>query len=162
MQVNAKQSGASSLISSAASRTTNPSDFQAALDAAQQSLVQGRGSAAAVNSSKSAAASVAPIQKSAAQELAEYESKSVAQHMRDAILKEMGLSEEELDAMPPEQRAAVEERIVERMREKLLAQAGGTSNAAAQGSAVQLSLLTQGGAAAGALSESASRASLFS
>lgn len=157
MQVNAIQSGVSSLISSAASRTNSASDFQAALDAAKQSLIQNNGSGAAVNSS----ASVAPTQKSAAQELAEYESKSVAQHMRDAILQEMGLSEEELDAMPPEQRAAVEEKIAERMQEKLLAQADSAQGSVAQGSAALLSMLTQGAAVAGALSGATSLASLL-
>lgn len=54
-------------------------------------------------------------------ELDDYLSKSPAEHMRDAILKEMGLSEEDLAAMPAEKREALESEIAQRMRERLLA-----------------------------------------
>ena len=120
MQVNATPSNVSSRVSSTASRTDNTSDFQAALDAAQQSLAATGGSTADISATH----------KTAGEELAEYESKSLAQHMRDAILKEMGLTEEELDAMPPEQRAAIEEAIAEKFKERLLAQGDGAQGGA--------------------------------
>ena len=89
MQVNALPSNTSSLTLSAASRASNAPDFQSVLDGAQQSLVANGGSVADVLATR----------KTAGEELAEYQSKSVAQHLRDAILKEMGLTEDDLDAM---------------------------------------------------------------
>ena len=53
-------------------------------------------------------------------ELNDYMKKSPAEHMRDAVLKELGLTEEDLAAMPPEKRMAMEATINERIREKLL------------------------------------------
>ena len=132
MQVNATPSNVSSLVSSAASRANNTSDFQAALDAAQQSLVASGGNTADVSATR----------KTAGEELAEYQSKSLAQHIRDAILKEMGLTEEDLDAMPPEKRAAVEDAIAEKIKERLLAQGDGTQSAANPAASL-LSLLRQ-------------------
>ena len=132
MQVNATPSNVSSRVSSTASRTDNTSDFQAALDAAQQSLAATGGSTADISATH----------KTAGEELAEYESKSLAQHMRDAILKEMGLTEEELDAMPPEQRAAIEEAIAEKFKERLLAQGDGAQGFANPAASL-LSLLRQ-------------------
>ena len=133
MQVNATQSSASSLVSSAANRASNTSDFQAALDAAQQSLAATGGSTADISATR----------KTAGEELAEYQSKSVAQHLRDAILKEMGLTEGDLDAMPPEQRAAIEDTIAEKIKERLLAQGDGTQSSANPATSL-LSMLSQG------------------
>lgn len=53
-------------------------------------------------------------------ELNDYVNKSPAEHIRDAVLKELGLTEADLDAMPPEKRMAMEAIINERVREKLL------------------------------------------
>lgn len=55
---------------------------------------------------------------SAVQEFREYMSKPVAERVRDEILKSMGLTEEQLQAMSPERREAVEKEIAQRMREK--------------------------------------------
>ena len=52
--------------------------------------------------------------------LQDYAKKSPAQHMREAVLKELGLSEADLAAMPPEKRQAMEAEINRRIREKLL------------------------------------------
>ena len=138
MQVYASPSNASSLTLSAASRASNAPDFQAALDDAQQSLVASGGSAADISATR----------KTAGEELAEYQSKSVAQHLRDAILKEMGLTEDDLDAMPPEQRAAIEDTIAEKIKERLLAEAGGAQHSATNPLAMLRSLVAQGQAAA--------------
>lgn len=143
MQVYASPSNASSQTLSAASRASNAPDFQAALDAAQQSLVATGGSAADISAPR----------KTAGEELAEYERKSVAEHLRDAILKEMGLTEEELDAMPPEQRAAIEDTIAEKIKERLLADGGGTQRSADPAASL-LSLLRQGQVAVEQLSAS--------
>ena len=136
MQVNRVQAAAQSLV--AAANTSSQGDFQSTLEAAKQNLV-GTGA----------------THKTAGEELAEYESKSVAQHLRDAILKEMGLTEEQLDAMPPEQRAAIEETIAEKIQQRLLAENGDAQNATANPAASLLSLLTQVQAAIGQSSQAA-------
>ncbi|MFI8479090.1 hypothetical protein ACIGCM_00760 [Pseudomonas sp. NPDC078700] len=51
-------------------------------------------------------------------EFKKYMDMTPAEKMRDSILKELGLTEEELDAMPPEQQTAVEEKIVQRIKER--------------------------------------------
>lgn len=56
-------------------------------------------------------------------EFREYMDKSPAERMRDVILREMGLTEEQLEALPPEQREAVEKEIAARISERLLLQA---------------------------------------
>lgn len=61
--------------------------------------------------------------KSAVEKFQEYMDKSPAEKMRDAILAEMGLTQEELDAMPPEEREAVENEIAERFQQRMEMQA---------------------------------------
>ncbi len=56
--------------------------------------------------------------------LKEYMQKSPAERMREQVLKSLGLTEEELDAMPPEKREQVEKGIGERMREMIAMQNG--------------------------------------
>jgi hypothetical protein len=53
----------------------------------------------------------------------EYMAMSDAEKMRDAILREMGLTEEEVDAMSPEQQEAIEKQIAERMQQRAELQA---------------------------------------
>ncbi|WP_068827571.1 hypothetical protein [Pseudomonas sp. BMS12] len=53
----------------------------------------------------------------------DYMAMTPAEKMRDAILKEMGLTEEEVDAMSPEQQEAVENEIAERMQQRAELQA---------------------------------------
>lgn len=50
-----------------------------------------------------------------------YMDKTPVQRMRDAILKELGLTEDDLKALPPEQQAGIEETIAKKIRERLLA-----------------------------------------
>lgn len=59
----------------------------------------------------------------AVQAFREYMAMTPAEKMRDAILKEMGLSEEDVDAMSPEQQEAVEKEIAERMQDRAELQA---------------------------------------
>ncbi|WP_010489040.1 hypothetical protein [Pseudomonas sp. S9] len=54
----------------------------------------------------------------AREEFRKYMEMTPAEKMRDSILKELGLTEEELDAMPPEQQSAIEEKIVQRIKER--------------------------------------------
>ncbi|HWT70374.1 MAG TPA: hypothetical protein VN214_14785 [Pseudomonas sp.] len=55
---------------------------------------------------------------SATSEFKEYMSKTPEQRMHDAILEEMGLTQEEVDAMPPQKQQAIGEEIAQRMQEK--------------------------------------------
>lgn len=55
---------------------------------------------------------------SATTEFKEYMSKSPEQRIHDAILKEMGLTQEEVDKMPPEKQKAIGEEIAQRMQDK--------------------------------------------
>lgn len=65
-----------------------------------------------------AAASVdKPARSAAAQEFHDYMDKSAGEKMRDKILKEMGLTEEDIDAMPPEKQEQIEKQIAQRMAE---------------------------------------------
>ncbi|MBC3365341.1 hypothetical protein [Pseudomonas sp. SWRI154] len=55
---------------------------------------------------------------SAMEAFKEYMSKTPEQRLRDSILEEMGITEEEYEAMPPEKQLAVGEEIAQRMRDK--------------------------------------------
>ena len=135
MQVNATQALRSALGSSGPTReqAESAASFQAMLVAAQRNMAQdapasdqaGLASGSAGVSAVSGKTGADPlVAKTAAQQLAEYASKSVAERIRDAVLKDMGLTEEDLDAMPPDERAAIEEEIADRVKQKLMGLAG--------------------------------------
>jgi len=90
-------------------------DFGAVLRSAKQNVAQPQS-----NDGKSPKSTPSVSAKTAAQELEEFLRKSPIQHMRDAILKEMGLTEEDLKNMPPDKRAAIEDAIADRIKKKLL------------------------------------------
>lgn len=85
--------------------TLNSSSAQASEDTSQSAddIIAG-------NDSKGA-----PKQ-SAVDEFMAYMSMTPAEKMRDKILKEVGMTEEELENLPPEQRAAAEREIAEKMQ----------------------------------------------
>lgn len=56
---------------------------------------------------------------SATSEFKDYMSKTPEQRMRDSILQEMGLTEDEVNAMPPEQQQAIGKEIADRMQDKV-------------------------------------------
>lgn len=58
----------------------------------------------------------APAKPSAVDEFMAYMAMTPAEKMRDKILKEVGMTEEELENLPPEQRAAAEREIAEKMQ----------------------------------------------
>jgi hypothetical protein len=65
----------------------------------------------------------------------DYMSKTPEQRLRDSILKEMGITEEGLKAMPPEKQQAVAQEIADRMKDKMqLAQADKESSSSEKGS----------------------------
>lgn len=57
-----------------------------------------------------------------------YMAMTPAEKMRDSILKEIGMTEEEIEALPPEQQKAVEEEIAQRMEERAKMQAQSEDN----------------------------------
>lgn len=52
-----------------------------------------------------------------------YMAMTPAEKLRDSILKDIGMTEEEIQALPPEQQKAVEEEIAQRMQERAELQA---------------------------------------
>jgi len=120
MKVIALQDVLKPLPQSAAIRERSLTNFQATLDAATEGLAPGSGNTAPLLAAPGAKKPVSEM--SSAEYLADYLRKGPAQHMREAILKEMGLSEADVDAMPPGQRAAVENAIAEKIRELMDAQ----------------------------------------
>lgn len=73
-------------------------------------------------------------QSGAASELEKYMKMTPAQRMAAQILKSMGISQEEFDAMPPEQQAAITAKIAEIMKQKMqeqMAEKSGNTGAAA-------------------------------
>ena len=62
--------------------------------------------------------------KSATDEFKDYMSKTPEQRLRDSILQSMGLTEDDIKAMPPEKQLAIGKEIAERLQDKMkLAQA---------------------------------------
>ncbi|WP_339475911.1 MULTISPECIES: hypothetical protein [unclassified Pseudomonas] len=55
---------------------------------------------------------------SATAEFKDYMSKAPEERLRDSILEEMGITREELEAMPPEKQMAVSQAIAQRMQDK--------------------------------------------
>ncbi|BCJ89270.1 hypothetical protein IZ6_00050 [Terrihabitans soli] len=73
--------------------------------------------------SGNASGSAEKLNKSPVDEFLEIARQSPAERIRAAILDEMGISEEELEAMPDEAREAAEKQIAERIKDKLLEKA---------------------------------------
>jgi hypothetical protein len=72
---------------------------------------------------------------SAADEFKDYMSKTPEQRLRDSVLQEMGLTEDDVKAMPPEKQQAIGEEIAQRMQDKLkLAQAEKENSSSEKGS----------------------------
>jgi len=53
------------------------------------------------------------------QELDKYMKMTPEQRMRESILKQMGLTEDQLNSMPPDQKKAVEDKIASIMKQKM-------------------------------------------
>ncbi|UXD85994.1 hypothetical protein [Thalassolituus hydrocarboniclasticus] len=68
--------------------------------------------------SASVAEPEASSEKSAVQEFRDYMAMSDAEKMRAAVLKEMGLTEEEFEQLPPEEQLAIEQKIIERLKQE--------------------------------------------
>jgi hypothetical protein len=86
--------------------------------------ISGIGSALGPPSSAAAAGGSKPSgvggPKSPEEDFLEFARMSPAERMRAAILKEMGITEEDLAKMGPEERAEVSKEVAERIRDKAL------------------------------------------
>ena len=60
----------------------------------------------------------ATAQGSATEAFKDYMSKPVAQRIREQLLKEMGLTEDDVKAMPPEKQQAINDKISDLMQQK--------------------------------------------
>ncbi len=101
----------------------SPEAFQALLARAQASASaadSGRASGSASPTTDSAQATYDSL----VAELHDWLKKSPIEHLREQILKEMGLTEADVAAMPPEQRTVVEAAITEKIRERLATLSG--------------------------------------
>ncbi|HEX5392417.1 MAG TPA: hypothetical protein VFW68_04010 [Rhodocyclaceae bacterium] len=148
MKVDTLSAGAQSAGVSASRQPSNDGGFQAV-------LAQAQSAAGSVGSSSAAAKAAAaqPVQKNqytdALDFFRDYLSKTPEQHLREAIMKEMGITEEELAALPPAEHAAKEGEIERRMKERMLGTKEGEQPKDSQ----------QAAAAAAALSASSTGAS---
>lgn len=70
-------------------------------------------------SSASVSAPASSKSSSAIAEFLEYQKMTPEEKLRDAILKKLDMTEEELAALPPEERAKVEEKIKEMMKQEI-------------------------------------------
>lgn len=66
---------------------------------------------------------IEPAANNAVTEFLEYMAKSPAERLYEAILKEKGLTKEQLESMPPEERMIVEKEIQEEMKQRIEMQA---------------------------------------
>lgn len=67
----------------------------------------------------STAQATSATQSTAMSDFKDYMSQSPEQRMRDSILKDMGMTEEDLKNMPPEKQQAVAQEIAQRVQDKL-------------------------------------------
>lgn len=80
-------------------------------------------------------------QSNALQEFRDYMDKSPAEKIKEKYLQELGLSEDEYNALPPEKKARIDEQIAQRMQEdvetKALANLGQQAQDAQEGEALK-------------------------
>lgn len=67
----------------------------------------------------SAAPTTSATETGALSEFKDYMSKTPEQRLRDSILKELGLTEEDLKNLPPEQQLAIGKEITQRLQDKM-------------------------------------------
>ncbi|MGJ7552065.1 hypothetical protein [Pseudomonas alloputida] len=58
-----------------------------------------------------------PVTSDAVQDFRDYMAKSPGEKIKEKILQELGMTEDEYNALPPEQQAKVDEQIAQRMKE---------------------------------------------
>lgn len=131
---------------------------QAVTTAGKEKPAKVEKSASQIEQEKEAAQRAA--HKAVVAELDDYMKKSPAEHIRDAVLKELGLTEEDLAAMPPERRMAVEAVINERIREKLLGRKVAPEDEGTAATAIDQDVMKNGGTVANPVSAALSGSSM--
>lgn len=76
------------------------------------------------NKTSSALAATKQVEQTAEQKFLDYAKKSPAEKIRDALLQSIGVTEEEMKNMTPEQRKDVEQKIADKIKETLEQKAG--------------------------------------
>ncbi|KAB2926197.1 MAG: hypothetical protein F9K30_06785 [Dechloromonas sp.] len=122
MRVDNDYSGASASLGRSGSVAAG-GDFAAALaQASGEAEAASRAAQKRQPTPEERAAEVRQANAALGKELQEYLDKPLAVHIREAVMKEMGLTEEDLAKMTPEKRQAAEAEINRRVRERLLGQ----------------------------------------
>jgi hypothetical protein len=115
-----------------------------------QNLLTGQTGAQPISLTQATALTQAPAtaKKTSADEFKDYMAMSPAEKMRYSIMNDLGITQEQLDAMPPEQRAAIEKKIADLMKLREEIQNAATNAATNNGgqqnqAAINISLLKQ-------------------
>lgn len=118
----ATASSVATVASSAASRSASNSTYQDAKDAQDEAFaklkvaLQNSGSSTTEGVGESAEGS--STARSAAQEFRDYMALSPEEKIRLKMLNELGLTEEDYEALPPEKKDAIDKQIAQRMQEE--------------------------------------------
>ena len=115
----------------AATRMSFPTAPPASLDASALLMLQGGGTDAGSVASNSGASTgmteedtTEELDSAAAEEFLEYMQKSPEERLRDKILKALGLTEEDVAAMSPDERMGLEKKIREIIKETMVKSGG--------------------------------------
>lgn len=117
----ATASSVSTVASTAAAGNASSSTYQDAKDAQDEAFAKLK---VALQNSASESAGVSesdegtPTTRSAAQEFRDYMALSPEEKIRLKMLNELGLTEEDYEALPPEKKDAIDKQIAERMKEE--------------------------------------------
>gem|GEM_PF-1116837 len=118
----ATASSVTTVASAAASRSASDSTYQDAKDAQDEAFAKLK--VALQNSGSNESASVSeseegtPTTRTAAQEFRDYMALSPEEKIRLKMLNELGLTEEDYEALPPEKKDAIDKQIAQRMKEE--------------------------------------------
>lgn len=125
MKIDTDYSGLSAGFASTPQGTV-AGDFSAALAQAQAAQGAARGGAAVDDDAErepteaERIAAAREARSALLQELTDFLEKPLEVHLREAVMKEMGITEADLAAMPPAERLATEAMITQKVRERLL------------------------------------------
>ncbi|HCN46404.1 MAG TPA: hypothetical protein DIT18_12720 [Pseudomonas sp.] len=117
----ATASSVSTVASTAAAGNASSSTYQDAKDAQDEAFAKLK---VALQNSASESAGISesdegtPTTRSAAQEFRDYMALSPEEKIRLKMLNELGLTEEDYEALPPEKKDAIDKQIAERMKEE--------------------------------------------
>lgn len=128
MQVTTRYDSTQTQSQTGTSRSGTGTSFGAALAAASQNIAGGASTDTVKTAAEKKREAAQLTHDSDLAEFRDYLKKTPIEHMREAILKEMGLSEEELDALPAEEKNAIEKEIGRRITERLMGKDDGPAD----------------------------------